>query len=155
MWFLLFILMNSCEFFLSCFFFIFPYNKLFIMEVINLMFFALFICKSSILAMLTIWGKLQCFIVEFLLIASTTQDMRSICLILTNCHKSNGLHILYLFSKFLTETDVLLVELIGRNHALYFVLTGICVWVLLFICFDDGVVIQNLYLFLRYDIFLT
>jgi len=36
---------------------------------------------------------------------------------------------------------------------LYFVLTGVCEWVLLFICFENGVPIQILYLFLRYDIF--
>ncbi|KAK7356282.1 hypothetical protein VNO80_15550 [Phaseolus coccineus] len=35
------------------------------------------------------------------------------------------------------------------NPALHFVLTGVCEWVLLFICFNNDVAIQILYLFLR------
>ncbi|OIW22059.1 hypothetical protein TanjilG_32651 [Lupinus angustifolius] len=61
--------------------------------------------------------------------------------------------LLFAYVKLLKEKRIHVVPAIHAhkllNHALYFVVTGVCVLVLLFICFDVGVGIQNLYLSLR------
>ncbi|KAF9690373.1 hypothetical protein SADUNF_Sadunf01G0189000 [Salix dunnii] len=54
---------------------------------------------------------------------------------------------------FSPQTDIMCLEPVGRNHALYFLLIGVCGLVQLFICFDVGVGMKTPCLFWSWGCF--